>query len=513
MRIKLKGKLNLHKKRNLVLLLFLFGVLFSVVVISTFNKVNKATASNKYCMSCHVHSESDNMWRFSTHYNNANGNVVNCVDCHLPPKENGIVKYTLAKAKHGIKDVYGYYTKDSADFQWHLRSQPDVAVRFVYDDGCIKCHQNLYPSTLNSAGCEAHLFYEANKEKKSCISCHISVGHYNPAAHGANFELAKIETKEIYTEPTHPTSFVNFTEQVPGTAVAFNMVAIPGGQFKMGNDISDKYQRKDESPAREVQLDPFWMGEVEVTWNEYLAFFAATGSQGRKEASEDLDVDGITGPTPPWGAPDQGWGKGSRPAITMTHYAATVYCKWLSQQTGKNYRLPTEAEWEYAARGGTSGPYFFDGSVKQFDNSTIIDKIFGADTTVINSFVVYKENSPSMTQSPERVKPNPFGLKNMLGNVAEFCFDYYDPKIYSKYPAGVIKNPFGPRSGEEHVIRGGNYSSTAPELRASRRDYTRTKDWLKTDPQIPKSIWWYSDSKNVGFRVVCTVDENSLKTN
>ncbi|MFA9388331.1 MAG: SUMF1/EgtB/PvdO family nonheme iron enzyme [Prolixibacteraceae bacterium] len=507
-------KLNVlfSKKRNIVLFLIFFGVLFSGIVVNSFNAVNKATSSNDYCMSCHVHTETDRLWKFSTHYNNNNGNVVNCIDCHLPPKEKGLVNYTLAKAKHGIKDIYGYYTKDSADFQWHLRSHPDIAVRYVYDDGCIKCHQNLFPSTLNSAGCEAHLFYEANAETKSCISCHISVGHYNPSAHGANFALAKIVASEIYTTTVVPEVFETFTEQVPGTPIAFSMIAVPGGQFKMGSDQKGKYQKADEIPVREVELDPFWMGEVEVTWDEYLAFFAATASQGRKEAMAESEVDGITGPTPPWGAPDQGWGKGKRPAITMTHYASTVYCKWLSEKTGKNYRLPTEAEWEYAARGGTSGPYFFEGSVEQYENNSIFDKLFGPDTSVINSYVVYHENSLFMTQLPDRSHPNPFGLKNMLGNVAEFCYDYYDPKIYSKYPKGVIKNPFGPRNGEEHVIRGGDYTSTAPELRISARKYTRTKDWLKTDPQIPKSIWWYSDSKSVGFRVVCTVDEQSLKT-
>ena len=101
------------------------------------------------------------------------------------------------------------------------------------------------------------------------------------------------------------------------------------------------------------------------------------------------------------------------------------------------------------------------------------------------------------------VKANPFGLKHMLGNVAEFCYDFYDPMVYRKYPAGVINNPFGPRSGEEHSIRGGAYNNSAREVRLANRDQTRTIDWLVTDPQIPKSKWWYSDCKTVGFRVLC----------
>ncbi len=112
-------------------------------------------------------------------------------------------------------------------------------------------------------------------------------------------------------------------------------------------------------------------------------------------------MDAISGPTPPWGAPDQGWGRGSRPAITMTWQAANVYCEWLSQVTGKKYRLPTEAEWEYAARGGSEKPYFFDGDPGKYTSKGFLKKIFGTDTSLISSNVIYKENSLAKTQEPE----------------------------------------------------------------------------------------------------------------
>jgi formylglycine-generating enzyme required for sulfatase activity len=279
----------------------------------------------------------------------------------------------------------------------------------------------------------------------------------------------------------------------------------------MGSPDSEKYRQENEGPVREVKVSPFFMAEVEVTWDEYLAFFAQTSRQGKSahEGSQtDIqDVDAIVGAPPPYGQPDQNWGKGKRPAISMSHHAAETYCQWLSLKTGKTYRLPTEAEWEYAARGGTEGPYFFDGDVKQFMKK----KLFSSkrDTSVINTYVVYQENSQSKTQEPSFVLPNPFGLKNMLGNVAEFCSDWYAPDAYAQAGNGVLTNPKGPASGTERVIRGGSYKNDASQVRAAYREPTQTETWLRTDPQTPKSIWWYSDCFYVGFRVVCEYDEKT----
>ena len=114
------------------------------------------------------------------------------------------------------------------------------------------------------------------------------------------------------------------------------------------------------------------------------------------------------------------------------------------------------------------------------------------------------------TQLPKAVKPNPFGLKNMLGNVAEFCSDWYSPDAYTNLTDGA-KDPKGPASGTERVIRGGSFKSDPTEVRCAARDYTQDVAWMKTDPQIPKSIWWYSDCNMVGFRVVCEVDKSSGK--
>ncbi|MCK5820787.1 MAG: SUMF1/EgtB/PvdO family nonheme iron enzyme, partial [Bacteroidales bacterium] len=286
---------------------------------------------------------------------------------------------------------------------------------------------------------------------------------------------------------------------------------IPEGIFSFGSPDNEKLRNQDEGPQRRIKIKKFFMGQVEVSWSEYMAFFSQTGAEGKSETStsgKNGDTDAITGATPPWGAPDQGWGKGTRPAITMTHHAATVYCQWLTQITGKKYRLPTEAEWEYAARAGSEGPYFFEGTAKDYTSDGFFKKLFGADTSVINSYVVYKENSPNKTQEPIASQANAFGLVNMLGNVSEFCSDWYSDAVFNTYPTGnkVAVNPKGPASGEEHVIRGGSFLSDARDVRVSSRDFTQHVNWVVTDPQIPKSIWWYSDSRHVGFRVVCEWD-------
>ncbi|MDX2415397.1 MAG: SUMF1/EgtB/PvdO family nonheme iron enzyme [Bacteroidales bacterium] len=492
--------------RKKSLMLIIAGIIIATVFFAGMKKVYVVTSTDKYCMSCHVHTESDMSWIWSTHTSNNGGVKVHCAECHLPPKDK-VVKYTLHKAKHGFKDLYGFWFKDTADLDFPARSNHEAAAHFVYKESCLKCHTNLFPVTLSDEGSDSHLRYEMDAENKRCISCHISVGHYDPLAHASNIGFGSESAGDtIYPEAARVKAFEEFTETIPGTSVSFKMKAVPGGNFAMGSKRGMHFIQADEIPAREVKLDSFWLAEIEVTWDEYLAFFAATGSQGRKEGSNDADnveVDAISGPTPPWGAPDQGWGKGSRPAITMTHHAATVYCQWLSKMTGKSYRLPTEAEWEYAARGGAEGTYFFEAEPEKYVREGFLRKIFGADTSVINSYIIYAENSSLKTQSPDIVKANPFGLKNMLGNVAEFCYDFYDPAVYQKYPAGVIANPFGPRTGEEHAIRGGAFNNSAKDVRIASRDHTRTIEWLVTDPQIPKSIWWYSDCKSVGFRVLC----------
>jgi formylglycine-generating enzyme len=484
--------------------LIVVGIFIGIILLKSGKAVVSYTSSDKYCISCHIHPQADQSWKLSTHFNNHSGNIVHCTECHLPPEGHG---YLFAKAKHGLKDAYGFYFRDSAKINWQEKKLLENSKRFVYEKSCIECHQNLFPVTLSVNGGNAHLFYTRSKESLTCLNCHLNVGHYDRNAihaHDTSFGITVSANQILYTEPAKIEKFENFNEMIPGTNVSFEMVAIKGGIFKMGSPDNEPFHKPDEGPVRKITVSDFWIGRIEVTWDEYLAFFRAAGTQGRTEdhVVNNKNIDAVSGATPPWGAPDQGWGKGKRPAITMSWHAANVYCQWLSKVTGKKYRLPTEAEWEFACRGGTETPYFFEGNPKEFTSSGFLKKIFGPDTANISSRVVYKVNSLSRTKEPLLVKENPFGLKNMSGNVAEFCLDYYSSDAYKADSADMI-NPRGPSRGQEHVIRGGSFKSDAKDVRSAARDFTKTKAWLVTDPQMPKSIWWYSDCIDVGFRVVC----------
>jgi sulfatase modifying factor 1 len=502
------------------LLWFFPGLIVGALLIIGANKALHVTSTNNYCVSCHIHPAADMAWKKSVHYDTRSGYRIACVDCHLPPKGQG---YLWAKGTTGLRDLWSKWTKDSASFNWEDRRRLEVARGYVYESSCIKCHENLFPAKLTKAGEDAHLYYTQTKktDELHCINCHLNAGHFMAGyTHGSNSTFGNTSSakKEVFTEPAKVTEFKSFTEKIPKSSVSFNMVAIPGGKFKMGSPADEPFRKEDEGPVREVEVSKFFMAEIEVSWEEYLAFYVQTAAEGRSTDTEGLrnksaqSTDAISGATPPYGQPDQGWGLGQRPAISFSYHAAETYCKWLTSVSGKTYRLPTEAEWEYACRAGSEGPYSFPGDPKKFEKTGLRAKISKNDTAIINTYIIYKGNSPTKTQTPDKVKPNPFGLKNMAGNVAEFCADWYKPDAYSLYPAGIIKDPKGPSDGTEHVIRGGTFQSTAGGLRSAARDYTRTEAWLRTDPQMPKSKWWFSDCFNVGFRVVCEFNEKTGNT-
>ena len=501
-------------KANRYFLFVLAGLVLGVVLMLLLDTAMTKTSTNACCISCHVHTDADAAWKQSSHYNNPSGTKTDCASCHLPPRGQG---YYAAKVKTGVKDLWAYWTKDKEELDFESKKDLDYAVRIVYNASCKECHVNLFPAGISDDGVIAHLYYEENEDKLDlqCISCHLDAGHYNPDYRHkkmAGVPVKAVSNAELFTDPCALTAFADFTETIPGTPVSLRMVAVPGGSFTLGSPDGEAFRGADESPQRSVTVSPFFMGEVEVTWDQYWAFYGETMSEGRT-APETVyannarwELDAVTGPTPPFGNPDQGWGMGERPALTMTHYAATVFCEWLSLKTGKHYRLPTEAEWEYAARGGTDTPYPFEGNPRKFSDKGFLRHFAKADTAVIASHVVYAGNSKGRTAEPSRVRANPFGLKNMNGNVLEYCADWYAPDAYARLEDGAV-DPKGPATGTEHVVRGGMYADDASDVRSASRRPTQHDAWLRTDPQNPKSIWWYSDIKGIGFRVVCDVPD------
>ena len=463
------------------------------------------SSSDRFCFLCHAHPHAAVSWKKSTHYKNKAGMTVHCTECHLPP---GGIRYLTEKTRLGVKDVYGNVFKDTKKIDWEAKSTLDHASRFTYDTSCLACHSDLYSLELSPKGVKAHEYYTRTKDKIRCINCHLSVGHYREKS--AETTEAPVEGEKI-KRPVYPEDsgkFESYTEKIPGSEVTFSMIAVPGGTFLMGSSASEQGRRPDEGPQHRVKLSRFWIGEAEVSWREFDLYYAKT-STGRKAEggqhtlSDSAGFDAVTGPTPPYGAPDQGWGKGSRPAITMTWFAAVKYCEWLSKVTGKKYRLPTEAEWEYACRARKQEAYPFPADLKKLSRKSLKNRLFGIDDSQIGKYAWFGSNSDLKTQPPYTCEPNPLGLFNMAGNVREFCLDWYSPDAYtSDAKDSLTVDPRGPVSGKEHVVRGGSYLSAPEDLRSSARGSTAHDAWMVTDPQSPKSLWWYSDSKEVGFRVV-----------
>lgn len=275
-------------------------------------------------------------------------------------------------------------------------------------------------------------------------------------------------------------------QTIPGTPIQFRMVPIKGGTFTMGSPDSDQSAKKDEQPTRTVSISPFWMGAYEVTHDEFDVFF------NDQLVAENSKVDAVTRPTPQY--IDLSWGMGKEggyPANSMQQFTALMYCRWLYQKTGVFYRLPTEAEWEYAARAGATTVY-----------------PFGNDPKELGNYAWYKANSNKKYQKVGQKAPNAWGLYDMLGNVAEWTMDQYDEQAYTKITDGTKDPLLPPASRHPRAVRGGSFEDEADVLRpAARRSWQA--EWNKRDPQIPKSRWWLTDAYFVGFRVVRPVRQPS----
>lgn len=232
-------------------------------------------------------------------------------------------------------------------------------------------------------------------------------------------------------------------QAIPGSLIEFKLIAIPNGEIQID--------------GRRLHATNLAFGETEVAWDLYDVW--AFGLD-RSEEQEADGCDAVARPSKPYGAPDRGFGHSGYPALSMTYHAAEQFCRWLSKVTGRPYRLPSAAEWEYAARAGDLGsPQSLDESAWHWDNAD------------------------NATHRCGTKAPNAWGLHDMLGNVAEWTLD---------------------EKGTP-VTCGGHFLDKPDAIGYDRRIYQPTK-WSERDPQNPKSKWWLPDAPFIGFRLVLELE-------
>jgi len=237
-----------------------------------------------------------------------------------------------------------------------------------------------------------------------------------------------------------------FTQKIPDSTAEFRMVPIPAGKVR----IED----------RTVEVKPFFMAATETTWDAFDAFLFS-GEPSKPYDRTQYAPDAIARPSRTYILPDLGWGHQGYPVINVTFETAQMFCRWLSSVTKRKYRLPTEAEWELAARAGATGAWSLS-------------------ETELAQREWYSANSERKTNPVGKKNANGLGLFDILGNVGEWAVDV---------------------SGKP-VLCGGDFSMAASGLvPTARRRYSPA--WQQSDPQIPKSRWWLSDGWFAGFRVVC----------
>lgn len=279
---------------------------------------------------------------------------------------------------------------------------------------------------------------------------------------------------------------LNYSENIPESNNSIDMIYIPGGEYKMGN----------KNKNSDTKVSSFWISKYEITWEVYNSFmeYERTENKEFKVANKVIYVDGISKPTEPYTDMTFGMGYEGYPAVNMTHYSATKFCQWLSLISGNYYRLPTEAEWEYACRAGSESKYYFGDNVNEIDN-----------------YAWHKNNSSGKYHKVGQKKPNKLGLYDMIGNVSEWVADSYKEDIFKSKKQK--KNPFiYNKEKYPKVYRGGSWYDD-PKLLTSDKRFFSDKSLQRRDPQIPKSKWWNTDAPYIGFRVVRVeeINKNSLR--
>ena len=289
-----------------------------------------------------------------------------------------------------------------------------------------------------------------------------------------------------------PYSFV-----IPGTQVAIEMTPIPGGEFLLGSAASARDGRDDERPQRRVRVRPFWMARYEIRWMDFRPFmelnaaFREFNDRKIRQINDDNAIHAVTAPTEIFdrNLPFEFGDDPRLPAVTMTQLSAKQYTKWLSAVTGLQFRLPTEAEWEYACRAGTTTQYSFGDDPKQ-----LAEHAWFQGTT--------NDDGPRRVG---RKRPNPWGLYDMHGNVAEWVLDQYaDYPPATKRIMEAAEVVAWPTKLSPRALRGGSWEMTAAECRSAARLASKAEDWKLSEANIPLSPWWFTErpTQGVGFRII-----------
>ena len=301
---------------------------------------------------------------------------------------------------------------------------------------------------------------------------------------------------------------VPYKMTIPGTEAVFEMVPVPGGTFKMGSPESEEDREETEGPQFEVQVEPMWVGKYEVTWAEFREYMNLYGTFKELETrklrpvTEENQIDAITAPTELYD-PSYTFEHGEEPrlpAVTMTQYSARQFTKWVSGVTGHFYRLPGEAEWEYACRAGTETAYSF-----------------GDDPDDLEDYAWYYDNSDEGPSDVGQKEPNPWGLYDMHGNVAEWVLDQMLDDGYEKFAGKTLKADEAlvwPTTLIPRVIKGGSWEDDPEACRCAARLGSEEDEWKLEDPNLPLSPWWYTGdpTRGIGFRVVRPLKAPETKT-
>ncbi len=194
------------------------------------------------------------------------------------------------------------------------------------------------------------------------LVCTLVLATSSPLLTNAEDKPQAVKVPDAIAES--PDDMKAYTEPLAHTAFKIDMLPIAGGKFVMGSPETEADRHDDEGLQHEVEVSPFWMSKCEITWNQYEVWSDRVDSlrraaYGKPSNPRDKVADAVTRPTPPYTDMSFGMGRENNPAICMTQHSARMYCEWLSAKSGRYYRLPTEAEWEYACRAGTTTAYSF----------------------------------------------------------------------------------------------------------------------------------------------------------